>query len=609
MMSGKRKEIRTIVVIVLLVSSIFAGTVTMAGVGAAASADVFSEDAFENNSPADRMTCNIGASGSEASRVDEPSIELHDAKKGEGSKPENRRLPDNFAFGISSSTGSATTTNAADQKGVARATNSTLPNTGGTLTLSTEEISDDNTGAGNEVTVKVTYDEVMAENPAAVTVRPDVSDDLTSTPSVVNKRWSDSRTFKADVRYFDDNEDVSGVKLAVDGARVLSGNRTARAVSTTYAVDTANPTVQTVEVTAPSEITLAFDEGVYANTDDTDALTASEFGYTDANSDGASGIHSVSHTAGDARAVLILDTEITNSDLGTDTIDVSAGTISDAAGNTVAAGSHRYADETLDDVKPRVSSFGATESGARIVISFTVDEQLSSGDITIDGSSTYRYTDWNETVTGDGSYSYTVTHTPGGEDGSGDGTYTVALASIGDGRNTVPLEETTRTNVTVDTSGPTFGSLKSPSDPTNTTTPTIRVDGVSDGLNAVDETTVTVTISETDGPSVTTFSDATTTTGLHYRNDTETVTLYLSQTETSLRDGTTYDVTVTAIDDDESPNSNSKRFSSAFTVDTPGSNSELSGAGQGDRSEMGVFVLIVGVLVAYYLLLTAGSDF
>ena len=608
-MSAERNEIRTIVVTLLVVFSIFVGAGTMAGVGAAASADVFSGDAFENNRPADRMTCNDGASGSEASRVDEPSIGLHDAKKGEGGKPENRRLPDNFAIGISSSTGSATPTNAANQKGEALATNSTVPNTGGTLTLSTEEITDDNTGVGNEVTVEVAYDEVMAENPAAVTVRPDVSGDLKSTPSVVNKRWSDSRTFKADVRYSDDNEDVAGVKLTVEGAMVSSGNRTGRAVSTTYDVDTADPTVQAVEVTAPSEVTLAFDEGVYSTRDGTDALTVSEFGYSDASSDGASGIHSVLHSAGDARAVLILDTEIKNSDLGTDTIDVLAGTISDAAGNTMTAGSHRYADESLDDVKPSVSSFSATESGKKIDVSFTVDEQLASGVITAERSSLYEYSEWNETMRDDGSYSYTVTHTPGGDNSSNDGTYTVALASIGDGRNTVTLEGTTRTNVTVDTSGPTFGSLKSPSDPTNTTTPTIKVDGVSDGLNAVDETTVTVTISETNGPSVTTFSDPTTTTGLRYRNDTGVVTLEISQTETSLNDGTTYDVTVTADDDDESPNSNSKRFSSAFTVDTPGSNSELSGAGHGERSEMGVFVLIVGVLVAYYLLLTAGSDY
>ena len=598
---------RTIVVIVLVISSIFGGTVAMVGVVAASSGEGFVDDGFGTDSIDRWTTFPETASGTEVRDGDVASLELIEGENGQMGIVDDCALSKDFAFGVSGSTGTGTDTLAVDEADVNPPTNTTPAITGGSPTLTTSLITDSNTGDGNEVTVEVTYDEDMAENPGDVAVTPDVNDDLTSTPSVENKRWSDARTFKADIQYTDDDEAVTGVTLAVDGATDLAGNPMNGPVSSTYDVDTDNPGVQVAEVTAPSEVTLAFDEGVYSNTDGTGALTAAEFGYSDASSNGASGIHSVSHTAGDGRAVLILDTEITNSDLGADTIDVSAGTISDGAGNTMAAGSHRYADETLDDVKPRVSSFGATESGSKIDISFTVDEKLSSGVITIDGAPMYGYTDWNETVNADGSYSYTVTHTPGGETDSSDGTYTVALASVSDGRNTERLADTTRTRVTVDTRGPTFGSLLSPKDSTHKTTPTITIGDVRDELHSVDQTTVSVIIRATDGTSVTTFSDATTTPGLSYRNETGTVRLDLSQTATSLSNKTTYDITVSA--KDASAKSNSTTFSSAFTVNAMTPNSKLSGTDQGDMDDMMVLGLIIGMLLAYYLLLTAGSDY
>lgn len=511
-----RNRFLTVAVLVMLVATISVGTVTVVGVAGSFSGDVHIAEGSGSDRPDNWTLFADGISGKTVSSDDGQSLQLTETKNGEN---------------------------------------------GSAINLTSTPITDSKTGTGNEVTVVVTYDQNMTENVSDVTVSPDVNGELRTSPSVESKRWNDARTFKADIQYTDDNEDIPGVQLEVRGARDLTGDPMNETVSLTYAVETTNPSLESAEVIAPRKIAVTFSEGVYANQNGMGRLTQSAFGYSDESSDGASGIDSVSHTAGNVTAVLTLDTAIQNSDLETDKIDIPDSTVYDTAGNVMSAGSHTYADDTPDDVKPLVSSFSARESGPGIDISFTADEKLSSADVTINNASVYGQDDLNEKSNADGSYTYTVRHTP-----SSDGTYTVALISIDDGTHSVtPFRTTTRTEVTVDTTGPSFGSLASPSDPTNTTTPTIRVEGVRDELNSVDETTVTVEIRETDGSSVGTVSDATTT-GLS--NRTNTVLLDLSQAEMSVRDGTTYDVTISADDDDESANSNSKAFSSAFTVDT-----------------------------------------
>ena len=515
-MTGDRTGFLTIVFIAILVASISVGPVTVFGVSDPIHGDKLIAEGVGSDRPDDRAVFVDGLSGKTLRIDDMQSLPLTETK--------------------------------------------TVEN-GNAVNLTTTPITDSQTGNGNEVTVVVTYDQAMTENVSHVTVTPDVNGDLTTSPSVENKRWSDSRTFKAAIQYTDNNEDIAGVRLEVDGARDLAGNPMNGTVSTTYAVETTNPSVESVEVIAPREIAVTFSEGVYSNENGSGQLTQSVFDYSDDNAAGVSGIDSVAHTEGSRKAVLTLDAAIQNSDLETDRITIPDSTVSDTVGNDLSAGSHTYADATPDDVKPLVESFSASEAGPGIDISFTADEKLSSADVTIDDVSVYGYGDLNEQSNADGSFTYTVTHTP-----RRDGTYTVSLVSIDDGTHRVtPLRTQTSTTVTVDTTGPSFGSLTSPRDPTNTTSPTITVAGVRDALNSVNETTLTVEIRETDGSSVETVSE-TATTGLSYRSN--TVRLELSKTETSLRDGTTYNVTISADDDDESANSNSKAFAQAFTVDT-----------------------------------------
>ncbi|WP_311174180.1 Ig-like domain-containing protein [Halobellus ordinarius] len=120
--------------------------------------------------------------------------------------------------------------------------------TGSTPTLSTTPISDAQTGNTNEVTVTVTFDEDMTQNTGDVTVSPDVNGDLSTAPTVENKRWTDAQTFRADLQFADDNEEVTGVSLEVDGAKDLDGNEMSSAVSATYDVDTTNPKVSSSSV-------------------------------------------------------------------------------------------------------------------------------------------------------------------------------------------------------------------------------------------------------------------------------------------------------------------------------------------------------------------------
>lgn len=347
--------------------------------------------------------------------------------------------------------------------------------------------------------------------------------------------------------------------------------------SVTLEVDSGPPTVSNVEVTAPKQVQITFSEGVEFH--EGGGLDTTPFDYTDASSGGASSISSVTHDAGDATATLTLDTEIQNSDFGEDSVLIYSATILDQAGNEVPQDSHTYLDETGDDVEPTVSSFSATESGTDVQLSLTVDEELDSINIGID-SSTLTIADFSTSDTS-APYTYMTTYTP-----SSDGTYTAELNSITDtGSNTVTgFFVAPDQSATVDTTGPSFGTVSSPGGATNTVTPTIEIDSVSDSFNNLDTTKVSVEISVNGGPTVNTFT-GTGTSGLSYDAGTNTITLALSQTSTTLSDATTYDVSVMASDDDENPNSNSKTYQSAFTVDTTPptvSNVQISDATDGN---------------------------
>lgn len=546
MMSVDRNAMRTVAVVTCVVTVYLFLASPMVGLATASTVAESQDNGFAGNSPDNWNDVHVAVPDKTVTTDAMQSIRLTTAKTGENSSPTMR---------------------------------------GNAL------ITDSETGNGSEVTVVIDYHEEMTRNATAVTVSPDVDGDLTTPPVVKNKRWNNSRTFKADVQFADDNESVSDVTLEVSGAMDDEGNLTDGAVSMTYDVDTKNPRVVSAEVTGPYELTVSFSEGVYSNGDGTGALSTSAFDYSDRSPDGASAIHSVSHTAGEAKAILTLDGEIRNSDVGTDRISVPTQTIFDAAGNGLTAGGHTIADTVSDDVRPTVETISAFEAGPSVMVSFTVDEKLASADITIGNSSTIDDAEIRERLNTDGSYTYRVRHTPGS-----DGTYRVRVHSLSDGKNTVTLSGTEiPSSITVDTTGPSFGRLTAPRKVTNTTTPTIRGDGVSDRLHSVDENTITVEVKESNGPVVGTVTGSSTG-GLSYSN--ATVTLNLSVTGWSLRNGTTYDVTVSADDTDESANSNSKTFASAFTVDTAAptadtlslSRNTIRDAQKGDKNEVTVTV-------------------
>ncbi len=477
---------------------------------------------------------------------------------------ENGELPP-FRAGFSGSTERAAKIHAIDQVVVQSHTATAPSPTGGTPTLTTSPITDANTGDGNEVTLTVTFDEVMTEQSEPVSIIPDVFGNLTTTPTVETKRWRDARTLEATIQFADDNETASGVRLAVAGPTDVAGNEMNRS-SMTYDVTTTNPRVNATEVTGPRNVTVTFSEGVYANDTSTGNLTIADFGYSDNSADGSAAIGSVSHTAGESKAVLTLDSAIHNSDLGTDTITIPPSTIENAAGNPLAATAHTYTDGAGDDVKPRVTSFTSAESHAAIAISFTVDEQLSSANLAIDGKSMYFYEDVNETPNDNGSYTYSVTHNPSETTGSNDGRYTVSLISISDGTNAVTSFDPKPTSeVLLDTRGPQFGSLVLPGTPIHTATPTIKIDGVRDRFNDVDADSIKIWASATDGSGAVSFSRQTTR-GLHYADN--TISLNLSEAGTRLRSETTYTITVSAQDDDVPANTNSKTFQSAVRIGT-----------------------------------------
>jgi len=78
-------------------------------------------------------------------------------------------------------------------------------------------------------------------------------------------------------------------------------------------------------------VNATFSEGVSGSSGSVVSATAGDFTYSDVSGDGASGISSVTHNAGDASATLTLDAGVGPNDVGGDTVDPS--NIYDATGN------------------------------------------------------------------------------------------------------------------------------------------------------------------------------------------------------------------------------------------------------------------------------------
>jgi len=115
-----------------------------------------------------------------------------------------------------------------------------------------------------------------------------------------------------------------------------------QASTTTETTENVKATVTSQEVTGSNTVAVTFDEGV----EDTagNALEAADFGYTNNSNVGAGSVTDVNHSAGDATATLTLNATIQNEDVGSDTIDISADTIYDTAGNAVDLVVNTYTD-------------------------------------------------------------------------------------------------------------------------------------------------------------------------------------------------------------------------------------------------------------------------
>jgi hypothetical protein len=115
-----------------------------------------------------------------------------------------------------------------------------------------------------------------------------------------------------------------------------------QASTTTETTENVKATVTSQEVTGSKTVAVTFDEGV----EDTggNALEAADFGYTNNSNVGAGNVTDVNHSAGDATATLTLNATIQTKDVGSDTIDISADTIYDTAGNAVDSVVNTYTD-------------------------------------------------------------------------------------------------------------------------------------------------------------------------------------------------------------------------------------------------------------------------
>jgi hypothetical protein len=83
------------------------------------------------------------------------------------------------------------------------------------------------------------------------------------------------------------------------------------------------------------QLFVSFTEGVYAESDATGSLQPADFTFIDTNIDGAESILSVSHTAGDAAAIITLNTNLITTDIGGDTLAAVSNGIFNIIGNPV----------------------------------------------------------------------------------------------------------------------------------------------------------------------------------------------------------------------------------------------------------------------------------
>jgi hypothetical protein len=269
-----------------------------------------------------------------------------------------------------------------------------------TLNLDTTHVTDAQAGDGNEVPLTVTFDEDMTQNTGVLSVSPDVDGHLTTTPSVENKRWTDARTFKADLQFTDDNEDVTGVTLEFDGAKDAAGNTMSSAVSTTYDVDTKNPSITGASVTSSPnsgtvytqgetvEVTVTYDEAVSVDTSSgTPTLNLGSNVGGDA-----------SYSSGSGSSELVFAYTVQASDDGSlriGDISLNSGTMKDAAGNDASTtSSSESISATVDGVAPSGNTLSLsttpitdaqTGDGNEVTVTVTFGEDMTknTGDVSV----------------------------------------------------------------------------------------------------------------------------------------------------------------------------------------------------------------------------------
>jgi len=152
-----------------------------------------------------------------------------------------------------------------------------------------------------------------------------------------------------------DGEYTAEVTSATDSVgNDAAANQSSGDLNDSVSVDTTPPGITGVEAEVGSDTVLVtFNESV--ETTHGSGLTAANFTYGDAAGGGASAVSSVSHTAASGTATLTLNTGVTQSDLGTDTLAAASDAISDGAGNTAPTDG-----VALTDTEPPSAPTGAT---------------------------------------------------------------------------------------------------------------------------------------------------------------------------------------------------------------------------------------------------------
>ena len=203
----------------------------------------------------------------------------------------------------------------------------------------------------------------------------------------------------------------------------------------TYArtpIDTIAPEISWVDGQVDSDIlTVSFSEGVYSDMGAVGDLTSSDFTLTD--SDNGRAIIGVTHTAGDATAILILDSPLDSTDdIGIDTLSGATSTsIYDALGNPmdttpVIISSGDHAPPTLSNKNPATGTINiAVDSDLTFTLSDSGSEiDWTTFSIQISGDKGYSaiYTDEDTSIVSKtGSpVSYDVTVNPDADFGSGE---------------------------------------------------------------------------------------------------------------------------------------------------------------------------------------------